>query len=180
MLGAWDTWWNGLCLDTPELIGDDTTYRLGAEYLSDCDTIADWGCGKGGLRLFVPLERYRGIDGSATPFASVIADLRTYRSNVCGIFMRHVLEHNDDWFDILVNAGASARHRLFIAIFTPPTDDDSHTIAFNLDPGVPDISFNPLDILLPLEYLGFSVSFTTIPTQTQYGVETYFCAERIL
>lgn len=178
MLGVWDRWLEGTTLDDPILFGDATTYERGARWLMDCDVVEDWGCGKGGLRRFVPAERYRGVDGSTTPFADVTADLTNYRSSACGVFIRHVLEHNFDWALILENAAASAQHRLFIALFTP-ISGRTHQWEWNTELGVPDISFAISDIIYPLRQAGFSVEVEWIKTRTQYDEETIIEAERL-
>lgn len=176
MLGKWDTWFVGI--EAPEFFGDTTTYALGAEWLADCDVVEDWGCGKGGLRTLIPATRYRGIDGSQTPFADITTDLTTYHSNVCGVFIRHVLEHNFEWSTILRNACRSAQRRFFLAIFTPPADH-THQIAWNDDPGVPDLAFNPTYLTNLIDSYGFNVATEQLATQTQYGVETVFRAKRV-
>lgn len=177
MLGRWNPWLVGTSLDAPEAFGDLTTYQMGAEWLSSCSLVEDWGCGRGGFRPFVEPHRYRGVDGSKTPFASVIADLTTYRSDVSGIFMRHVLEHNDDWALIVDNAASSAQDRLFIAIFTPLAST-THRIAWTPDLAVPDISFRIQDLLNPISRAGFTSTHSTFPTATQYGVETVIRSRR--
>lgn len=165
-VGKWDRWY-GL-VDEPAPYGDDTTYRIAAEFLAPCATVEDWGCGKGWMRQFIPTG-YRGIDGSRTPFADQIADLTTYRSNVAGIVLRHVLEHNYDWAAILTNAAASATERLVVILFTPPADSTTE-IAYSEDPGVPDIAFALDDLLVLLA--GWNVEVETLETDTQYEVET--------
>lgn len=174
-LGKWDRWYTDV--DEPETYGDATTYRLGTDWLADCELVEDWGAGKGGLRLFIPAERYRGVDGSQTPFADVIADLTAYRSDVPGVFLRHVLEHNDDWAPILDNALASARQRLFLALFTPLAEQ-THQIGYADDPGVPDISFRLGDLTARIEAAGFAWTAETLPTDTQYGTETVLRCHR--
>lgn len=166
-VGLWDRWYADL--SEPAAYGDDTTYLLGAEFLTDCPLIEDWGCGKGWFRTFVHPDRYRGVDGSRTPFADVTADLATYRSEVPGVFLRHVLEHDYRWEAILANAAASATERLAVILFTP-LGEATREIAFAEDPGVPDISFALDDLLAHLT--AFTVTVETLTTATQYGTET--------
>lgn len=173
-LGKWDRWYRGLT--DPQPYGDDTTYREGADFLAPCRLVEDWGCGKGWMSQFVPPERYRGIDGSATPFAAEVADLATYRSEVPGIFMRHVLEHDHRWADILEGAVASFTERLCVVLFTPLAAATAQ-IAWNEDPGVPDISFHLPDLLAIIT--GAEVTHETMATATQYGTETVICATRV-
>lgn len=178
-LGKWDRWYAPLKKKSPQPYGDSETYEIGAEFLADCDMIEDWGCGKGWFRTLVDGDRYRGVDGSHTPWADEIADLSVYRSDVDGIFMRHVLEHDYRWASILSGAAASARHRLVVVLFTPLAAKETTEIAFADDPGVPDLSFTEADIREPLEAAGFTVEIRTVdPSPTQYGVETVFLARR--
>lgn len=172
-LGKWDRWYAGL--DEEQPYGLTVTYQLGAEYLAGCAVIEDWGCGKGWFRRCVPRDRYRGVDGSWSPFADEVVDLVTYRSKVEGVFMRHVLEHNYEWRSILANAVASFTKRLVLVIFTP-LGEETAEIAFAEDPGVPDISFCREDLLEFFD--GLTVGCQTLETATQYGVETIFLVER--
>lgn len=175
-LGKWDGWYRGL-KDEPQAYGDTTTYDLGALWLADCPFVADWGCGKGWFRQCLkPEQRYYGLDGSKTPFADEIVDLATYRGASSGIFMRHVLEHDYRWMNILDNAVASFTDRMFLAVFTPMSDL-THEITFANDPGVPDLSFSMEDLfkrwLDKAEW-----TFQALETNTQYGVETAFFLEK--
>lgn len=173
-VGKWDHWY---CRgqELPQAYGDTVTYKLGAEHLADCAVVEDWGCGKGWFRTFIPNGRYRGIDGSQTPWADIVADLTEYRSDVPGVFMRHVLEHNYRWADILTNAVASFRQRFALVLFTPLVDATVE-LAYNDDPGVPDLAFSLDDVASHLD--GLSWSYETIPTDTQYETETIFLVER--
>src|SRR5688572_23437458 len=94
-------------VDDPEPYGLTPTYAMGVEW----------------LRTLVTPERYRGIDGSQSPFADEIVDLAEYRSEAPGIFMRHDLEHDFRWPAILENALASDAERMFLALFTPFADE---------------------------------------------------------
>src|SRR3954447_20891825 len=104
-LGKWDTWYAGL--SEPEPYGDVMSYRLAAEWLASCASIADWGCGKGAFRGFVDADRYVGFDGSSTPFADRVVDLTDFGYASDGILLRHVIEHDYEWRKILHNAAAS-------------------------------------------------------------------------
>ena len=172
-LGKWDHWFAGL--DEPQPFGDDTTYKLGARFLADCDLIEDWGCGRGWFRRFVPEARYRGIDGSRTPFAEEIVDLASYRSHVPGIFVRHVLEHDYRWAQILDNAVASFTERMVLVVFTPLADQ-THEIAYNRNPGVPDLAFAGRD--LTGRFHQATWRSRTVRSRTQYGAETVFSLTR--
>lgn len=172
-VGKWDRWYAGL--DEEQPYGLTETYQLGAEFLADCALIEDWGCGKGWMRRYVAPDRYRGVDGSRTPFADEIADLAEYRSDVHGVFMRHVLEHDYRWSLILANAVASFRERMVLVLFTPLVEK-THEITFAPDPGVPDLAFSLDD--LAERFDGLDWSHDTLTTATQYGTETIFYIER--
>lgn len=127
----------------PYPYGDVKTYELGAEFLKDCSSIEDWGCGRGYFRHHLTdflkkkglpglWMKYKGIDfgvdsnrQAQNHFADVIADLTTYRSDPQpeGIFIRHVLEHNYKWDAILANALNSATKKAYICIYTPMLED---------------------------------------------------------
>lgn len=169
--GKWDRWYQGL--EEEAAYGDTATYALGGEFLRDCSVIEDWGCGKGWFKKFVPHGRYRGIDGSHTPFAEKIVDLVNYHSQVPGIYMRHVLEHNYQWQFILANALRSFTERMVLVLFTP-LSDVTKEIAYSPDPGVPDISFSLEELLSIFKAADLKVEFTTLQTATQYGTETIF------
>lgn len=173
--GKWDGWYEGQAREHPAAYGSTETYWIGAEFLKDCESIEDWGCGLGFMRTLCDPNAYLGIDGSNTPHADVIADLTTRLSDTEGIFIRHVLEHNYDWMAILTNAVISASEKLCIVLFTPCTSSTVE-IAWN-DIGVPDISFRLADITEVMEER-FIVSCSTLKTATQYGEETIICGAR--
>lgn len=172
-LGKWNRWYTDL--DEPQSYGSTETYRIGAEFLADCDTIEDWGCGKGFMRTLIDPKRYRGIDGSETRFADIVADLFNYRSKADGVFLRHVLEHDYRWAQILENAAWSARRKLVVVLFTPMSDK-THEIAWNEDPGVPDLSFC-IDDLEAILLDKFDLKYQQLETKTQYGSETVLLCE---
>lgn len=170
-LGKWSEWYKDLDSNTPSAFryGDTETYPIAATFLQDCELVEDWGCGAGGFKRY-RTEGYRGIDGSQTPFADVIADLRTYRSDVDGILIRHVLEHDTGWRDILENAVASCRKKLCLVLFTP-FSEATQIIAQNINHGidVPDISFCKNDI--ESFFIKCQFNLWTMETATGYGIE---------
>jgi hypothetical protein len=173
-VGKWAAWYQGL--DEPWPYGDTTSYEIGAAWLAACAMIEDWGCGAGWLRTLIPPDRYRGLDGTASPRCDAVVDLVAYRSRVPGIFMRHVLEHNDAWARVLDNAVASFTERMVLILFTPERDM-TETIAFRPDIGVPDIAFRLADIT---DRFPPDVTYTVqrIPSATQYGCETILLLAR--
>lgn len=173
MIGKWNHWFAGV--EDPEPFGLSITYDLAYDWLKECGSVADWGCGKGWFSQYFDVETYEGVDGSDSPFVTTLADLTEYRGVTDGILLRHVLEHNYEWAKILDNAVACALERLTVILFTPLAVT-THQIAYAEDPGVPDISFQLHDITDRLE--GFMWNMTQVDTATQYGRETVITAER--
>jgi hypothetical protein len=134
--------------DGPQPIALTETYRLGADWLAGCASVEDWGCGLGWMRTLVAPGRYRGIDGSRTPFADEVRDLVEYRSCTPGLFMRHVLEHNHAWAAILDNAVASFTQRMVLVLFTPMSAC-TRVLEVDNQPWVdaPNISFSHADLV---------------------------------
>jgi hypothetical protein len=169
-MGKWEPAFRGLTQPVP--FGDTRTYELGARFLSDCTEIEDWGCGSGWLRRYLaPGQHYRGIDGTATPFTDEIVDLTTYRSDTEAIFMRHVLEHNYAWRDILAGAIASFRRKLVLVLFTP-LEPQLRELAFWDEYGVPDLALPEFEVTAA--FAGCSFRRQDLHTATQYGAETVF------
>lgn len=160
--GLWDKWYAGLT--EPEPYADTPTYLLGAEWLADCELVEDWGCGKGWLRTLRP-DGYRGVDGSHSPFADEVADLTEYRSEVPGIFMRHVLEHNPEWEKVLDNALASFTERMALILFTPLASE-THDLEWEDPPGVPNLSFRLEDLT---ERMNCEVTMESVDSPVKYG-----------
>jgi hypothetical protein len=173
-VGKWADWYQGC--ESPWPYGETTSYETGAKWLAGCALTEDWGCGAGWMRTLIAPERYRGIDGSASPVCDEVVDLVTYRSDVPGIFMRHVLEHNYEWDRILCNALSSFRERMALILFTPESAK-TEQIAWTAGVDVPDISFRLADIT---DRFPVDVSYTVqrIRSDTQYGCETIFLLER--
>src|SRR5919106_325435 len=173
-LGKWAAWYQDL--EAPWAYGDPTSYEIGAAWLAGCPLVEDWGCGAGWLRTVIPPERYRGLDGSASPFCDVVVDLVTYCSRVPGVFLRHVLEHNDAWARILDNALASFTDRMVLILFTPERAV-TEVIACHPEVGVPDIAFRLADLT---DRFPPDVTYAVhrISSATQYGGETILFLER--
>jgi hypothetical protein len=105
-----------------------------------------------------------------------VVDLVTYRSRVPGVFLRHVLEHNEAWARILDNAVASFTDRMVLILFTPERAV-TEVIAYHPEVGVPDIAFRLADLT---DRFPPDVTYTLhqIPSATQYGGETILLLER--
>jgi len=175
--GKWDAWHRDLSAAQPQLYGNAATYLIAAAFLADVGEVEDWGCGKGGFSLFC-LTKYIGVDGSETPFASRIADLRTYRSNADGILIRHVLEHNYEWERILAGAVASFRKKLCLVLFTPFADA-TREISHNREVGVdaPNLSLARADIERHFAGLSWRL-IPDIRTPSQFGIEHVYLVWR--
>ena len=175
-LGKW-TWYQGVTEKFS--YGDEQTYRLGAQFLKGCKTIEDWGCGTCYFSNFLDsVTSYKGIDGSHSKFVTEIHDLVQYRPVIKsdGIFMRHILENNYQWREVLQNALDSFKDKMVLVLFTPINDTETKVITVNSELGVPDIAFNINDIL---EFLKpFKFKREEIRSDTQYGVEQIFYIER--
>jgi hypothetical protein len=170
MLGLW----NYSKASPNEKYGDDdVTYKKGMSFLADCAIVEDWGCGTGYAKRFCK-GLYRGVDGSKGPLTEIVTDLREYHSQVDGIFMRHVLEHNHDWKKIFDNAIASFTRKYALIIFTP-FSSTTKQIATNWS-DIPDLSFSKEDITQYLK--DFHVVEEDLVTKTQYGMEFIFYITR--
>jgi hypothetical protein len=167
-----------------QVYADDTTVKKGVHFLThpEIRLVEDWGCGYGGVKNYLPVGvSYRGVDGSHSRFADIIADLESYRSSVDAIFLRHVLEHNPRWKKVLENALASFRKRMVLILFTPW---QTQTRVIREYPnwegtGVSmwDIGFKREDILAHFGDLRWG-SEQELETNTGYGVEHIFYLER--
>jgi hypothetical protein len=174
-LNKWDHWYEGVTEPAP--YGDTQTYSIAASFLGTCPDVEDWGCGKGYFKTILdPKVKYTGVDGTWSPFADVHADLEHYTSNASGILLRHVLEHNYGWPNILANAVHSFGQKLAIILFTPMVPVTME-IAYNYDPGVPDLSFARHDIEGWLDDFSWSCNTMDAPG-SQYGQETIYLIER--
>jgi len=171
MVGVWS--YDGLKF----AYGDDVSYSKGISFLDGHGTIEDWGCGFSHAKTFVKQSTYVGVDGSS-PYADRIADLSTYTSDVECIFMRHVLEHNANWRQILKNAISSFKRRMTLIIFTPfgQTTGQIATSSLLTSIPVPDISFKKEDLTVFFEHLNCAME--ALETNTQYGIEYVFYLEK--
>ena len=178
-MDKWNEWYKDLDAANPTSFkySDTVTYEKGFNWLKCCQVIEDWGCGAGGFKRFFTnvKNQYIGIDGSITPFSNVKADLVTYKSNVPGIYMRHILEHNYEWRKVLENALQSFTERFCLVLFTPFTETTKE-IAHNLPHGVdvPDMAFSKDEITKIISDNGCVFTLESFGTDTGYGVEHIF------
>lgn len=173
-LGRWDRIYSLLEDDRPLPYAMTVTYGLGAEWLADCASVEDWGCGMGWFRTLIEPDRYVGIDGSLTRHADVVADLADYRSNVSGIFMRHVLEHDFRWATVLDNALASFTQRMALILFTPLSSVGTYDMEWEEDPGVPNLSLDRSALIERFAVANATWTEQTVFTKAKYGAETIF------
>jgi hypothetical protein len=172
--GRWDAVYASASESAP--YGDDTTYQIAAYFLGRCRTVEDWGCGLGWFRRFLPPDcDYSGVDGSHSPFADRIVDLETYRTTCEGLLLRHVLEHNYRWREILDNALASFTRRLALVLFTPLAESETELARCGRT-GVPDLSLPEAELRQRLA--AFNVLTRAERSRTHYGGETVFLVNR--
>lgn len=186
-MDKWNEWYKNLTsTDLGSFCyGDTLTYRLGFEFLfPSCSTIEDWGCGTGGFRRFFENNKnsYIGLDGSYSPFADKKVDLTKYQSKTDGIFMRHVLEHNYEWEEILTNACSSFTKKMCLVLFTPISLAETVEIAHNRDHGVdvPDLSLSEEKIFKIFDRFNISFIKSVHKTDTGYNTETVFLLSKSL
>lgn len=155
----------------PKPYGDEQSYRLAAKFLSGL-TVEDWGCGYGWFRGLHD-GPYTGVDG-AGGHCDVVADLRFYRSQVEGVLLRHVLEHNPDWRLVLEGAVASFTKRLCVVLFTPNTGREE-VLRVNRR-GIPDLALDRGEVASFFDGLKHTVQH--LRSATEYGVETVYRVSR--
>lgn len=157
--------------------GTEASYRIAASFLDGCGAVVeDWGCGGCGARKYFSRSRYIGIDGSG-PYADVVTDLRERReTEASGILIRHVLEHNFSWTDILWNAADSEASRIAVVLFLEPRAFTELWIS-NSD-NIPNLHVGERTMLRILS--GFNVRCETVERNdgTPHKQEWLFLAER--
>jgi len=127
-----------------EQYGAADTYRLAAEWLKECRTVADWGGASGHFRSYLPPDvMYTLVDGTLQTSDQVLANLTTYTVPSEGILLRHVLDNTHDWQPILLNALAAFRRRMVVVTFVPPGPTTKRIEHRN---GWPYWQFNPNDL----------------------------------
>jgi hypothetical protein len=171
-LDRWGAWYRND--STLAEYGDKVTYKIGADFLKGL-AVEDWGCGRGWFKT-VHDGPYVGIDGTASEHADIVADLRVYRSETPGLWIRGVIEHNRDWKLVLDNAVASAQERIAIVVFTP--DGDGEQIGYTEELDVPDIAVPHKVIADAVTAAGFELEQYTMPTGSYYKEETLFLGIR--
>jgi hypothetical protein len=156
--------------------GDDTTYRIGADFLRGLAT-EDWGCGLGWYRRFHE-GPYVGIDGSPSEFADIVCDLSHRRSRCEGLFMRHVLEHNANWRVILENALASFSKKMVLVVFTPFHDAPGDKILTVPGLPIPDIGLSREDFVNLLRKSACRPQEHRVASVSRYNTEAIWLLQR--
>jgi hypothetical protein len=155
--------------------GAVTSYECAAEFLADCESVEDWGCGLGMFKNFCR-SRYVGIDGTKTEHCDLVADLASYRSRADGILIRHVLEHNVLWQSILQNAVESFQKKMCLVLFTPLAET-TRVLAYKESRDVYDLALSETD--LTSHFAGLKWWIETISDGAAiYGGEQLFYLER--
>lgn len=92
---------------------------------------------------------YRGVDGSAHPLlggAVHEADLAAFTPEPAPdcLLVRHVIEHNMQWKQVLFNAASVATDRLFLVVYTPWAADGAPTqvLTRNTETDVPQLALS--------------------------------------
>lgn len=179
--GKWDT----LITGEQRPFGDEVTYHRAAQFLADCEQIEDWGCGFGWFsKIFSGHSDadVQNLDGTKTEYADRVVDLCSYRSQSEGILLRHVLEHNHHWRQVLENALSSFQRKLVIVIYTPFAEETHNRGDHQFEDGttVPVISFRLEDLQNCFaKYPEISVSEEHLETMTEYRDERIFYLEKI-
>jgi hypothetical protein len=176
MVGRWEPWYRASARFTHSY-GPHLTYEIAEAWLKGL-AIEDWGCGYARFREMHE-GGYLGLDGSGG-WADRIVDLResptTQRPE--GILLRHVLEHNPDWYVVLSHAVAHFEKRLVLILFTP----DSESLTSRPIGDVPELGV--VDLALPHRVVDTSfaacrtVDRRHYPTATGYQGETVWLVER--
>jgi hypothetical protein len=146
--------WNYNDVTIPKADGPEKSYELAVRWLDvqQGGHLDDWGGGTGFAKRYVTRGNYHLLDGAWSPWVNAVADLRTYIPGYQpdGILLRHVLEYNGQWRQIIANALTCVRARLCIVIGTPMVEPATTIVAKVPYSGVPIIHFTLKDLLSAL------------------------------
>lgn len=171
-LGKWAPWY-----DTGEPVdyGQSESYRIAADFL-DGMSVEDWGCGCAAFKAY-HRGPYLGVDGTASKWADVVDDLATRETSTPGLLLRHVLEHNVGWRDVLVAACFCASERLVIVSFIP--DGKGEQVGYTAELDVPDIAVPYDEVEATLARFGWTWERRTIESpRTAFRTETLWLAQQ--
>lgn len=171
-IGRWSGWKDS----GPIQLGAVESYKQAIAWLDGYGDIVDWGGGTGYARRFIAKSGYSVLDGSKSQMNDALVDLASVHSISDCILLRHVLEHNHDWLDILTNMVASFRCRAVVVTFMPfasevtLVDHEEQEFIGSVGQHVP---------VLRLSYeLFLSVIQPYLVIQHQIGTEIVFCLEK--
>lgn len=177
--------WGTLITGEQRAFGDEITYHRAAQFLADCEQIEDWGCGFGWFSKIMSGHsdaHVQNLDGTKTDYSDRQVNLCCYRSRAEGILLRHVLEHNHNWRQVLENALHSFQRKLVIVTYTPFTEETHNRGDHEFEDGtrVPVISFRLEDLQECFKkYPEISVSEERIQTNTEFRDERLFYLEKM-
>ena len=159
-MGRWEA--SYAKLGSPYCYGNVESYRVAASLLDGLPVVEDWGCGCAYAKQFFAHSKYIGVDGSKSEWCDIVDDLETRASSPDGILMRHVLEHNNRWKEVLTNALDRAQVRLVVVFFI---DFGPETKWREDNQGIPLWQFSALDLrklIAPRELQEIQVGTDTI------------------
>ena len=150
---------------------------------NNIDSLEDWGCGNCVFKEYLNKNiKYIGVDGSNTGFQDKIQDLTNYITNIDGIYLRHVLEHNNDYKQIFQNALQSFNKVLVLVLFTPFTSKNEIDILTTCELKgkiIPDIAFNKKHIIDIIQNNNSSYALIeNVKSKTGYGYEQVFIIKK--
>ena len=166
--------------------GDDTTYRDGLGWLWEtCCTVEDWGAGAAYGRKFTPPGKtYVAVDGSpeSAPHVDHVSELHAWRIRMPrtypdGIFIRHVLEHDLNWRQVLTDALSFFVRRMVLVTFTPFTSGPTRPLRPPGDYRY-DLSFNTAELTSHFDGFRWRMQGYRDRERLQYGQEHLFRIER--
>ena len=187
-LSLWENFWKGRNSKNEYSNSKESnkTMLLSAEIFknNNVKSIEDWGCGNCVFRYYLDKDiKYIGIDGSNTSYQDKIEDLTQYTSKSDGVYIRHILEHNDEYKKILENAIMSFENTLILVLFTPFTNKNNTEIltTCNLEGRIiPDIAFNKNYIISLIEQNRCSYQLIeNIESKTSYKFENIFIIKHL-
>ena len=181
VVGNWNPIWEEVGPPAAPEPGKVSTYARGAVLLQDCREVEDRGCGNRAFALhlaqWAPLCAYRGVDGSGAGGADEVVDLLAYSRASDGVYMRHVLEHNLRWTEILGHALNDFDRRLVLVLYTP-TGGDERLLEWDTHADVPVLQGLGATVRAMLDAYGCAWREETLPTGLRTGPETVFDVAR--
>jgi len=183
-LGLWNNFWHNRDPLKEAHTDANITMQHSISILKheNINDLEDWGCGNSVFKEYckqLQSVKYIGVDGSNTGHQNIIADLTDYKSLVDCVYIRHVLENNDEYEKILNNALQSFKKILILILFTPLLSSANTTQVINFTNlcgrAIPDIAFKENEIPAIIEKNNCKYEKIEMSkTNTKYHVETIF------